>query len=139
MQHACKHIYTQFDGEHTYFNIPLSLILRSLSTGIDMGFPFTHHLVFFVIELSMIFCLILGLMTPRSLDKQPEPAVETASEVVAPNASSTQQASVTTNEEDPSRRRRGRFCRPSLDRSLVYSGPQYFHYQDVEKKFYING
>ena len=46
--------------------------LRSISTGVDFGFPMTHHLVFFVIDLTMIVCLVIGVFTPRSLDKQPE-------------------------------------------------------------------
>ena len=50
-----------------------SLFSWSVTSGYyQLGFPFGHHFVFFVIAASVLVCLIIGFFTPRTLDKQPE-------------------------------------------------------------------
>jgi len=50
-----------------------SLFSWSITTGFyTLGFPFGHHFVFFVISVTILICLFIGLFAPRKLDKQPE-------------------------------------------------------------------
>jgi len=50
-----------------------SLFSWSITTGYyTLGPPFGHHFVFFVIDVTILACLFIGLFTPRTLDKQPE-------------------------------------------------------------------
>ena len=56
--------------------VSLNFSVRSISTGVDFGFPLTHHLVFFIIGLIMIICFVIGVFTPRSLDKQPKACID---------------------------------------------------------------
>jgi len=50
-----------------------SLFSWSITTGFfTWGFPFGHHFVFFVIDVTILICFFIGLFTPLTLDKQPE-------------------------------------------------------------------
>jgi len=50
-----------------------ALFSWSITTGYyTLGFPFGHHFVFFVIDVTILICLFIGLFAPRRLDKQPE-------------------------------------------------------------------
>lgn len=50
-----------------------SIFSWSITTGFfTWGFPFGHHFVFFVIDVTILICFFIGLFTPLTLDKQPE-------------------------------------------------------------------
>ena len=118
----------------------------------QFGFPLTHHLVFFVIDLTMIICFVIGVFTPRSLDKQPntlslppvDPAPTPRPDGVVDGVSNHQSPRLPpppytpfASHENAIRQRQ--LYQASLSRSMVYSGPQYTTFSHHEKKYYVTG